>query len=98
MGGQFEKAIGKFQLKAGMPAVVPAVEALMRAPGADEIILGKAWPPVMVLGLSVLSRPAIMTYAVNCRIIRVANFVVGMALQARRVFSLSWVCRVWQAC
>ena len=71
MGGQFEKATGK--LKAVMPALVPAVEALMRAPDADETTIAQAGPPVTLLGLSVLSRPVKVCNSGNSRTVRVAN-------------------------
>ena len=42
MGGQFDKASGKLQLKAVMPVVVPALEALMRTSGVDDTTFSKA--------------------------------------------------------
>ncbi len=42
MGGQFDKATGKLQLKAVMPVVVPALEALVRTSGIDDTTLSKA--------------------------------------------------------
>ena len=42
MGGQFDEAIGKLQLKAVMPVVVPALEAVLRTPGVDDTSLSQA--------------------------------------------------------